>query len=208
MTDSGADWQAGGFGLYVHWPFCVSKCPYCDFNSHVSSAVDQGRWQAAFVQEIERAARETAGRRLDTIFFGGGTPSLMQPELVAAVIDAARRAWPMPRSAPACRLPPSRRCCVPPRSSFAPMTPPRASPPPPSPPSFAPCWRRATSGASDAGAGLRRLGFRAGHGRAGGAVGWCATPFGRVVPQARLRRDAGVRNAGRLFRLGLFRLGV
>jgi putative oxygen-independent coproporphyrinogen III oxidase len=95
MTDTGADWQAGGFGLYVHWPFCVSKCPYCDFNSHVSNAVDQTRWQAAFVHEIERAARETAGRRLDTIFFGGGTPSLMQPDLVAAVIDAARRAWPM-----------------------------------------------------------------------------------------------------------------
>jgi putative oxygen-independent coproporphyrinogen III oxidase len=95
MTDTGADWQAGGFGLYVHWPFCISKCPYCDFNSHVSSAVDQTRWQAAFVREIERAAHETAGRRLDTIFFGGGTPSLMQPDLVAAVIDAARRAWPM-----------------------------------------------------------------------------------------------------------------
>lgn len=95
MTDTGADWQAGGFGLYVHWPFCVSKCPYCDFNSHVSNAVDQTRWQRAFLAEIARLAQQTGQRRLDTIFFGGGTPSLMQPDLVAAVIDAARAAWPM-----------------------------------------------------------------------------------------------------------------
>lgn len=95
MTDAGADWQAGGFGLYVHWPFCVSKCPYCDFNSHVSNAVDQNRWKVAFCHEIERIALQTGPRRLDTIFFGGGTPSLMQPDLVAAVIEAARRAWPM-----------------------------------------------------------------------------------------------------------------
>jgi oxygen-independent coproporphyrinogen-3 oxidase len=91
----GADWQNGGFGLYVHWPFCASKCPYCDFNSHVVASVDQRRWQSAYLFEINRLAQQTAGRRLDTIFFGGGTPSLMQPDLVAAVIDAARRAWPM-----------------------------------------------------------------------------------------------------------------
>lgn len=92
---TGEDWRSGGFGLYVHWPFCVSKCPYCDFNSHVSSQIDQRRWQVAYLSEIDRLAQETKGRRLDTIFFGGGTPSLMQPDLVASIIDAARRAWPM-----------------------------------------------------------------------------------------------------------------
>lgn len=90
-----ADWQQGGFGLYIHWPFCASKCPYCDFNSHVTGAVDQARWATAFVAEIQRAAAETPGRVLDTIFFGGGTPSLMNPDLVATIIDTARRAWPM-----------------------------------------------------------------------------------------------------------------
>jgi putative oxygen-independent coproporphyrinogen III oxidase len=95
MTAMATDWQNGGFGLYVHWPFCVSKCPYCDFNSHVSAQIDQSRWQTAYLSEIDRLAEQTAGRRLDTIFFGGGTPSLMQPELVAAIIDAARRSWPM-----------------------------------------------------------------------------------------------------------------
>lgn len=90
-----ADWQQGGFGLYIHWPFCAAKCPYCDFNSHVAGAVDQTRWAAAFVAEIQRAAAETPGRVLDTIFFGGGTPSLMNPDLVATIIDTARRAWPM-----------------------------------------------------------------------------------------------------------------
>jgi putative oxygen-independent coproporphyrinogen III oxidase len=89
------DWQLGGFGLYIHWPFCAAKCPYCDFNSHVASTIDQRRWAQAYVSEIERIAREVPFRTLDTIFFGGGTPSLMEPETVAAVIDAARRAWPM-----------------------------------------------------------------------------------------------------------------
>ena len=83
-----------GFGLYVHWPFCQAKCPYCDFNSHVVANVDQSRWRAALVSEIERSGRETEGRILDSIFFGGGTPSLMEPQTVTAVIDAARAAWP------------------------------------------------------------------------------------------------------------------
>lgn len=82
-----------GFGLYVHWPFCQAKCPYCDFNSHVVSGVDQTRWQTALTAEIARVGDETSGRILDSIFFGGGTPSLMRPETVAAVIDAARAAW-------------------------------------------------------------------------------------------------------------------
>ena len=89
------DWQHGGFGLYIHWPFCAAKCPYCDFNSHVSAHIDQARWKSAYLTEIARAREETAGRRLDTIFFGGGTPSLMNPDLVAEIIAAARAAWRM-----------------------------------------------------------------------------------------------------------------
>ncbi|MFC7702662.1 radical SAM family heme chaperone HemW [Plastorhodobacter daqingensis] len=88
------DWRNGGFGLYLHWPFCQAKCPYCDFNSHVSAAIDQSRWQAAYLSEIDRIGRETEGRILNTVFFGGGTPSLMEPELVAAVLDRIRRTWP------------------------------------------------------------------------------------------------------------------
>ncbi|MDO5368779.1 radical SAM family heme chaperone HemW [Paracoccus sp. (in: a-proteobacteria)] len=87
------DWLDGGFGLYVHWPFCASKCPYCDFNSHVAAVIDQRRWLEAYRSEIARVAEETRGRILRSIFFGGGTPSLMEPEVVGAVIDAARSAW-------------------------------------------------------------------------------------------------------------------
>lgn len=87
------DWEHGGFGLYIHWPFCMAKCPYCDFNSHVAAFIDQDRWRAAYLQEIDRVADATAGRRLDTVFFGGGTPSLMAPETVAAVLDRVRARW-------------------------------------------------------------------------------------------------------------------
>ena len=87
------DWEAAGFGLYLHWPFCESKCPYCDFNSHLAGAVDEARWLAAFEAEIARTAAETGPRLLDSVFLGGGTPSLMSPELVAGVLGAARRAW-------------------------------------------------------------------------------------------------------------------
>ena len=87
------DWQAGGFALYVHWPFCTSKCPYCDFNSHVAASIDQSAWLAAFRGEIRRAAAETPGRVLRSIFFGGGTPSLMDPDMVAGVIEEAASAW-------------------------------------------------------------------------------------------------------------------
>jgi oxygen-independent coproporphyrinogen-3 oxidase len=83
-----------GFGLYVHWPFCQAKCPYCDFNSHVTARIDQGQWAAAYEAEIARLAAETPGRTLQSIFFGGGTPSLMAPQTVERVIEAARRAWP------------------------------------------------------------------------------------------------------------------
>lgn len=87
------DWWHGGFGVYVHWPFCAAKCPYCDFNSHVRPAVDAARWRAALVAEIGRAAAEVPGRRVASVFFGGGTPSLMPPETVAAVITAIRSGW-------------------------------------------------------------------------------------------------------------------
>ena len=85
--------DARTLGLYVHWPFCRSKCPYCDFNSHVETAIDQRRWRDALVAEIRHFAALTPGRRLQTIFFGGGTPSLMPPETVAAVIETARACW-------------------------------------------------------------------------------------------------------------------
>ncbi|MCU9837225.1 radical SAM family heme chaperone HemW [Ruegeria sp. WL0004] len=88
------DWQHGGFGLYVHWPFCQAKCPYCDFNSHVAREIGQKSWVRAYIAELERSAAELPGRVLNTIFFGGGTPSLMMPETVAAVIETARRLWP------------------------------------------------------------------------------------------------------------------
>lgn len=79
--------------LYVHWPFCVSKCPYCDFNSHVRELVDQDAWRKALLADLAHEAALLPGRRLGSIFFGGGTPSLMPPETVAAVIDAATSAW-------------------------------------------------------------------------------------------------------------------
>ncbi|MEX0328225.1 MAG: radical SAM family heme chaperone HemW [Ruegeria sp.] len=87
------DWRNGGFGLYVHWPFCEAKCPYCDFNSHVSRNIDQKQWLECYLSELKRSAAETPDRVLNTIFFGGGTPSLMNPDTVAAVIDEARALW-------------------------------------------------------------------------------------------------------------------
>ena len=80
--------------LYVHWPFCVSKCPYCDFNSHVREQVDQAAWAHALLTDLAHEAALLPGRRLASIFFGGGTPSLMPPATVAAIIDAACRYWP------------------------------------------------------------------------------------------------------------------
>ncbi|WP_066781804.1 radical SAM family heme chaperone HemW [Sphingomonas sp. CCH5-D11] len=79
--------------LYVHWPFCVSKCPYCDFNSHVRASVDQAIWRESLLADLAHEASVLAGRRLTSIFFGGGTPSLMPPETVAAVLQAAERHW-------------------------------------------------------------------------------------------------------------------
>ncbi|WP_297615884.1 radical SAM family heme chaperone HemW [uncultured Roseicyclus sp.] len=86
--------NADGFGLYVHWPFCQAKCPYCDFNSHVAATIDQTRWLDAYLSEIKRVSSEVPDRVLTSIFFGGGTPSLMPPDTVGRVIEAARAAWP------------------------------------------------------------------------------------------------------------------
>lgn len=93
------DWQHGGFGLYIHWPFCQSKCPYCDFNSHVASRINQDQWLTAYLGEIDRLSAETRGRVLSSVFFGGGTPSLMNPEVVASIIDRVRSRWPMTNAA-------------------------------------------------------------------------------------------------------------
>jgi len=83
-----------GFGVYVHWPFCLSKCPYCDFNSHVRAAgVDQPRFVSAFARELAHRAALAPGREVTSIFFGGGTPSLMKPETVGAILDEIARNW-------------------------------------------------------------------------------------------------------------------
>lgn len=83
-------------GIYVHWPFCAAKCPYCDFNSHVRhNAIDQRRYADALVRELEHFAARTPGRRVESVFFGGGTPSLMLPDTVAHVLEAIARLWPV-----------------------------------------------------------------------------------------------------------------
>ena len=83
-----------GFGVYVHWPFCAAKCPYCDFNSHVRhQAVDQPRFAAAFAAEIATTAARSPGRTVTSIFLGGGTPSLMEPATVGAILDTVARHW-------------------------------------------------------------------------------------------------------------------
>ncbi len=85
--------KAGSLALYVHWPFCVTKCPYCDFNSHVRARVDDAAWCTALLADLAHEAAALPGRRLASIFFGGGTPSLMPPATVAAIIDAATTHW-------------------------------------------------------------------------------------------------------------------
>jgi oxygen-independent coproporphyrinogen-3 oxidase len=87
------DWRHAGFGLYIHWPFCQSKCPYCDFNSHVAARIDQARWLTAFQSEIDRIGALTQGRILNTVFFGGGTPSLMEAATVQGILDRIRATW-------------------------------------------------------------------------------------------------------------------
>ena len=85
--------SAEPLALYVHWPFCVSKCPYCDFNSHVRASIDQDEWRNALLADLAHEARLLPDRKLTSIFFGGGTPSLMDPSTAAAIIDAATDHW-------------------------------------------------------------------------------------------------------------------
>lgn len=81
------------FGVYVHWPYCASKCPYCDFNSHVAETVDHEQWRAAYASEIAWYAGQTPGRRVTSVFFGGGTPSLMEADTVASAIETISKCW-------------------------------------------------------------------------------------------------------------------
>lgn len=81
------------FGIYIHWPFCSSKCPYCDFNSHVAENINNEYWRQAYVSELERYAEETYRRTVTSIFFGGGTPSLMEPDIIGEIIKTIRKCW-------------------------------------------------------------------------------------------------------------------
>jgi oxygen-independent coproporphyrinogen-3 oxidase len=86
--------ESEALALYIHWPFCVFKCPYCDFNSHVRETIDEQAWREALLADLAHEARLLPGHKLTSIFFGGGTPSLMEPGTAAALIDAARSHWP------------------------------------------------------------------------------------------------------------------
>lgn len=86
--------MTAALGVYVHWPFCVTKCPYCDFNSHVRERVDQTAWRAALLADLAHEAALTPGHTVASLFFGGGTPSLMPPATIAAIIEAVRNHWP------------------------------------------------------------------------------------------------------------------
>ncbi|MGF1502998.1 MAG: radical SAM family heme chaperone HemW [Paracoccaceae bacterium] len=94
-----ADWEAGGFGVYIHWPFCQHKCPYCDFNSHVVRGVDQEAWAAALAAELGHLRGMTGPRAVGTVFFGGGTPSLMRAETVARLLETVDLLWGLARGA-------------------------------------------------------------------------------------------------------------
>jgi len=89
---AGAETQAG-FGVYLHWPFCKSKCPYCDFNSHVRESIDQARWRRALIADLQHARAKSGPRSVTSVFFGGGTPSLMPAETVAAAIETIDSLW-------------------------------------------------------------------------------------------------------------------
>jgi len=93
ITDKMNGYDMGPLALYIHWPFCVSKCPYCDFNSHVRPQVDVAAWQAALLADMAHEAALTPGRQLSSIFFGGGTPSLMPPALVEKLVAEAQQHW-------------------------------------------------------------------------------------------------------------------
>lgn len=90
-----ADGGKQGFGIYIHWPFCASLCPYCDFNAHVRDEIDHQRWAQAYRRELATIAAYTGNRRVTSIFFGGGTPSLMHPSTTQAILDAIHANWPV-----------------------------------------------------------------------------------------------------------------
>jgi oxygen-independent coproporphyrinogen-3 oxidase len=90
---TGAGRVDGDLAIYIHWPFCKSKCPYCDFNSHVAAGIDQARWRRALRAELDHFAERMTGARVVSVFFGGGTPSLMAPETAGALIEDVRRRW-------------------------------------------------------------------------------------------------------------------
>src|SRR5437773_11862042 len=93
-SDAGAASRAP-LAVYIHWPFCRSKCPYCDFNSHVRDGIDAARWTRALLDDLDHHAELMPGRAVGSVFFGGGTPSLMPPETVAALPDRVRARWTM-----------------------------------------------------------------------------------------------------------------
>lgn len=85
--------EAQNLALYIHWPFCLSKCPYCDFNSHVRASIEEDSWEEALLEELDHTAKRIGSRQLTSIFFGGGTPSLMRPQTVGALINRALTHW-------------------------------------------------------------------------------------------------------------------
>ena len=87
------DWKNGGFGIYIHWPFCTAKCPYCDFNSHVRNNIDQKQWLKSYLNEINRVSKNTSSRVLDSVFFGGGTPSLIEPWVINDILNEIQKHW-------------------------------------------------------------------------------------------------------------------
>ena len=87
------DWKNGGFGIYIHWPFCAAKCPYCDFNSHVRNNIDQKQWLMSYLSEINRVSKNTSSRVLDSVFFGGGTPSLIEPWVINDILNEIQKHW-------------------------------------------------------------------------------------------------------------------
>ena len=87
------DWENGGFGLYIHWPFCAAKCPYCDFNSHVRNNIDQKQWLRSYLSEINRVSKNTSNRSLNSVFFGGGTPSLIEPWVINDILNEIQKYW-------------------------------------------------------------------------------------------------------------------
>ena len=96
MNSSPVQTPDGGFGIYVHWPFCAAKCPYCDFNSHVRhQQIDQERYVQAFKRELSHFAEMTGRKTVQSVFFGGGTPSLMEPGTVEQILSTISGLWPM-----------------------------------------------------------------------------------------------------------------